>query len=137
MCLPLSVTKGFVKFNAIIVILLGLASIITGIVVGVETSGTASVFFESGLAFSKSALCACLYVFGALGIILGAAGYYGQKNKSKCLLLIFDIGVGFAFIAFFVLGVASCTLTSSMGNENNLESCYNGTWSNDYYKANV
>ncbi len=119
MCLPLGCLKGFVKFNSAIVVLLGIASLVTGIIVGVETSGTVGVFFTSGLDFSKNGLTASLYVFGIYCCILGACGYYGGKNKSKCLLLLFDIGVGGAFLAFFILGVASSVLTSNVSEQNN------------------
>ena len=119
MCLPLGFVKGFVKFNSALVVLLGIAALITGVVVGVETSGSTSVFFNSGLDFSKNALTASLYVFGIYCCMLGACGYYGGKSKNRCLLLLFDIGVGGAFLAFFSVGIVSTVLTSNMSSENN------------------
>ena len=120
MCLPLGCLKGFIKFNSVIVVLMGIASLITGIIIGVETGGSTSVFFTSGLDFSKNGLTASLYVFGVYCCILGICGYYGGKNKSKCLLLLFDIGVGGAFLAFFAVGIASSVLTAGVSEDNNL-----------------
>jgi hypothetical protein len=79
MCLPTRFLKCVVGFNAWVVTLLGVAGIITGIVIAAKTSGSASNFFTSGLGFHKDAFVDCYYIFGAALLLFGVFGIVGGK----------------------------------------------------------
>lgn len=118
MCLPVKTLKCIVEFNAIVCGLLGLASLIGGIVITVQTTDdNASTFFSSGGGFAKNGLVACLYIFGILLIFLGICGFIGGKKKSKCCMMIFDIGLIVGFAAFLIIGIVSSVITSNLGDE--------------------
>lgn len=116
MCLPLHQLKCFVKFNAMIAVLLGLASFICAIVVNVKASDSGWFNYDTG--FDYYGLMCCLYIFGTALMVIGACGFIGGKKKSKILLLIFDIGMSIGFIIFFSMAIAACVLTSSVNKGN-------------------
>lgn len=118
MCLPTRLLKCVVEFNAWVVTLLGVAGVITGIVLGVKTSGSNSAFWSSGLGFNKSAFIDCYYIFGAALILFGVFGIVGGKKRNAFCLFVFNIFVIVAFLAFGILGVVAQALTSEFDDPN-------------------
>ena len=115
MCLPVKFLKCYVGFSAIIYILLGLVALITGIVFGVQTSGgNFNTVLSASEGFSKGSFIISMCVFGASLILLGIFGYCGGKKKSKCCMLIFDIGVLIGIIPFLALAIASIAISSGI-----------------------
>lgn len=114
MCLPTRFLKCIVQFNAWIVTLLGVVSVIAGIVIGVKTSGSTDSFFNSGLGFSKNALVMCFYIFGAALLFFGVFGIVGGKKKNAFCLFIFNIFVIVAFLAFAITGTVALALSAEL-----------------------
>lgn len=138
MCLPLGLLKCFVKFNSFICILLGLATFICAIILNVQANNNG--FFNYDTGYDNYGLMICLYIFGIALLLLGLCGYVGGKKKSKCLLLVFDIGMLIGFLTFASIGLASCVLAhaASQAENDTTSDCMNAyPWSNNIYQESV